>query len=701
MSQRIFYVITLFTTTAVIFLVVSLLPVPTQAAIPHNDIEICTDAIRRGDFEGTLTDVAGEWSLANGADFTTVAYSGDRAIFLPPQEPPTQRPAVTQTFTVPDSISSHTTAVLQFKMVANYEVSNSGQLSFGILSRYSTIMSSSLPNFDPNNNSPQNWQDYSLNIFGGYNPLLILSPGDEVEVGFYSDSYDTNFYIDDVSLVFCTPPLNAQDNGPTYLPIILKNDDGSNNNPPGQPGHSLSVSQSARYTQPELIENDLPLTYTIRYAVSGNETAPGLTLADTLPQSTTFRSCSGGLTCNESSGKVTWDLGDTLPDTTDVITLELDLDWQWFRHGTALRNNVVLTDTTGQMVTDTHTLPIPRDIVVLFDMSGSMQFDTAGYGFYEPFDDGSIAWYNIDKGLDYPNPNNIHRIPTDHLPTTNCGTNCGSDNVPYIQIYDNLGDFSEPQGSNFTIAVYNHQANTAYTAWFVHQTNTAHRYSLDFTTDNLGSRLLNFVISRSALPTPSGPEYKIYTTLRNNTVPMASCLGDLPTNAPCFQVTENNFAIEARNITQGDQQQQPLNQARWPISSSIPIYLFGHDVNTDYTIKFAGLTASAAPGELMFDGVPSDVIPTDSQFGTNRDSIPAYYLATSHSPGEMVISSENAGGSEMAATMVELVTASIDIAGEEPDRWHLPMMFYGLPCEIMPRYSSTRLFSRMGLPPRL
>jgi hypothetical protein len=62
-------------------------------------------------------------------------------------------------------------------------------------------------------------------------------------------------------------------------------------------------------------------------------------------------------------------------------------------------------------------------------MSGSMQFDTACYGCYEPYEwaaNNSEDWFeqpppapaDPDFSIDYPNPAYIHRIPTDHLPST-------------------------------------------------------------------------------------------------------------------------------------------------------------------------------------------------------------------------------------------------------------------------------------------
>ncbi len=65
------------------------------------------------------------------------------------------------------------------------------------------------------------------------------------------------------------------------------------------------------------------------------------------------------------------------------------------------------------------------DISVVFDMSGSMQFDTVCHGCYEQFDDGMTIWQDFDYGYQYPilDTDNgripktfIFPIPTDHLP---------------------------------------------------------------------------------------------------------------------------------------------------------------------------------------------------------------------------------------------------------------------------------------------
>lgn len=60
------------------------------------------------------------------------------------------------------------------------------------------------------------------------------------------------------------------------------------------------------------------------------------------------------------------------------------------------------------------------DVSVVFDVSGSMQFDTICLGCYEPYGDGNTSWTNLattpDYSLDYPNPAYFHPIPTNHLP---------------------------------------------------------------------------------------------------------------------------------------------------------------------------------------------------------------------------------------------------------------------------------------------
>ncbi len=275
-----------------------------------------------------------------------------------------------------------------------------------------------------------------------------------------------------------------------------------------------------------------------------------------------------------------------------------------------------------------------------------------------------------------------------------CAPNCGVGRVPFISVQDEFGDFEEPAGGNFSVSVNDHQPNTTYNLWFVHESG-APAYQTTFTTDNLGGKLVNYTISVSA---PEGI-YKIYTTVSGSGTPVASCLGDLPTNAPCFTVAVANSTITARNIDQGNQQQQPISPARWPISSSIPIYLFGHDTNAEYTIKFNGYPASAAPGTMRFQSASTDKIPTDAEFGTNEGNDPAYYIATGYSAGPLNIASYDSTDTFIVDTDVELVEAELEIAGEIPGKRHPAGDVLGLVLRNHAPLQQYQIFIEDGLTP--
>ncbi len=390
-----------------------------------------------------------------------------------------------------------------------------------------------------------------------------------------------------------------------YFPLILKSFD------PTQPWHGLAVGKTAF---PNPSPPGSPLTYTIRYTVSGNEPAPSLTMVDTIPPSTTYQSCSGGLNCNVIDQTVIWNLGNPAPfvsGVVTVVTMVVQVDSQAIS-GTILTNTVTLSDTSGLSVTKHITTPVRQ--------------------------------YGIN---------------------------------PYIIVYDDLGDFIEPAGGHFTVSVNDHLPNSDYRLWFARQDGNFIN-SLEFTTDSMGGKLLTFNISvltpaTDPLPPAGTPDYRIYTTLAADPgIPIATCLGDLPTNAPCFSVAPDNAVITARNINDPgtDQQQQPVEPARWPISSSIPIYLFGHDVNSSYTITFDGQPSPSAPGVLWFEGAQVTQIPTDSQFGANRNGSPAFYIATGHTPGVTMTIASNDAGYEVASTTVEFSQAEIDIFGETATSTH-------------------------------
>ena len=252
---------------------------------------------------------------------------------------------------------------------------------------------------------------------------------------------------------------------------------------------------------------------------------------------------------------------------------------------------------------------------------------------------------------------------------------CGGGSVPFISVIDENNDFIEPQGGSFTVSVNDHLPNTTYRIYF---TNGAFSDYREFTTDSLGGYLINFPISVSA-PTTfdfSQPDYRIYTALVSNpAAPVATCLGDLQTNTPCFSVDRTtNARIIAENIEDtvtidGEvytQKRQPTLPARWPISSSIPIYLFGHDTNADYNVLVNGSPVTLNYG----NGSTSAQIRTDANFGSNQNN-PAYFFATGRSPGTITLSSRAvADGSVVADTTVQLTRARLEVQGETPTSTH-------------------------------
>ncbi|MBC7228180.1 MAG: DUF11 domain-containing protein, partial [Thermoflexales bacterium] len=123
---------------------------------------------------------------------------------------------------------------------------------------------------------------------------------------------------------------------------------------PVQSSHSLSVTKTA---DPAAVQAGDLLTYTLAWTVDGNEPAFGVTVSDTVPVSTTYVACSGGLSCGEASGVVTWSLGDQYPPASGAVTLVVRMDSPLVS-GTVIYNAVVITDTSGLTDTDDITTPV-------------------------------------------------------------------------------------------------------------------------------------------------------------------------------------------------------------------------------------------------------------------------------------------------------------------------------------------------------
>ncbi|MCS7277278.1 MAG: DUF11 domain-containing protein, partial [Aquificaceae bacterium] len=116
---------------------------------------------------------------------------------------------------------------------------------------------------------------------------------------------------------------------------------------PVESRHSLSVTKTAT---PSPVQAGALLTYTLAWAVSGNQPAFGVTVSDTVPANTTYVACSGA-PCSHSGGVVTWNLGDQYPPASGTVTLVVRVDTPLIS-GTVLYNAVAITDTSGLTDTD-------------------------------------------------------------------------------------------------------------------------------------------------------------------------------------------------------------------------------------------------------------------------------------------------------------------------------------------------------------
>jgi len=123
---------------------------------------------------------------------------------------------------------------------------------------------------------------------------------------------------------------------------------------PVQSSHSLSVTKTA---DPAVVQAGGLLTYTLAWAVSGNEPAFGVTISDTVPMSTTYVSCEPAAICAESGGVVTWSLGTVNPPASGVVTLVVRVD-SGVPAGAFIYNAVAITDTSGLTDTDDITTPV-------------------------------------------------------------------------------------------------------------------------------------------------------------------------------------------------------------------------------------------------------------------------------------------------------------------------------------------------------
>jgi uncharacterized repeat protein (TIGR01451 family) len=128
--------------------------------------------------------------------------------------------------------------------------------------------------------------------------------------------------------------------------------------------HTLAITKTA---QPSPVQAGGLLTYTIDWAVAGNESAPDVTISDTVPVSTTFQACGPPLLCSELGGVVTWSLGPVIPPAMDTVTMVVQVASPLVS-GTVLYNSASIGDSTG-LITETPPVPTPVESAHTLEVS--------------------------------------------------------------------------------------------------------------------------------------------------------------------------------------------------------------------------------------------------------------------------------------------------------------------------------------------
>lgn len=106
--------------------------------------------------------------------------------------------------------------------------------------------------------------------------------------------------------------------------------------------HELKIEKTA---SPDPVEAGSDLTYTIKWAVTGNEPAKNATVVDTLPAGVTFVNASDGGVYDPATRKVTWNLGELMTPKNGTLTVVVNVPAPQYNN-TELVNTVGFSDET-------------------------------------------------------------------------------------------------------------------------------------------------------------------------------------------------------------------------------------------------------------------------------------------------------------------------------------------------------------------
>jgi uncharacterized repeat protein (TIGR01451 family) len=207
--------------------------------------------------------------------------------------------------------------------------------------------------------------------------------------------------------------------------------------------HTLSISKS---DAPDPVEAGAQLTYTINWAVAGNEPAPNAIVVDTLPTDVTFVSATGGGVYNAAARTVTWSLGDVMTPQSGSFTVVVTVNSP-LPSGTSLTNAVVFSDDdpgTPDAQTSTTTTVHSGHVLAI---SKADSPDPVEAGANLTF---TIAW-SATGNEPAPNATIVDTLP-EHV-TFVSATGGGVYNAAARTVTWNLGTVMTPQSGSFTVVV--------------------------------------------------------------------------------------------------------------------------------------------------------------------------------------------------------------------------------------------------------